>query len=107
MNNSYSVYRANPTMRMLGQQTFLQATRSPELKELEAAYNSDKNKRNFFSRFAFSNCFDLIVDVFNLGVIIGIRKERQRRKKQKPGQRANADQARPQLSTMIKGPDSL
>ena len=80
MNKVYRLYQANPTMKMLGQQTFLQATRSPELKELEAAYCSEENKRNFFARFAISNCFDLIVDVFNLGIIYGIRKERQRRK---------------------------
>lgn len=80
MNKGYRLYQANPTMKMLGNQTFLQATRSPELKELEAAYCSEENKRNFFARFAISNCFDLIVDVFNLGIIYGIRKERQRRK---------------------------
>ena len=80
MNKGYRLYKANPTMKMLGQQTFITAARSPELKELEAAYCSEENKRNFFSRFAVSNCFDLIVDVFNLGVIIGIRKERARRK---------------------------
>ena len=82
--NRYRLYQANPTTRVLGHQTFITATRSPELKELEAAYCSEKNKRNFFSRFAVSNCFDLIVDVFNLGVIIGIRKERQRRKTKSP-----------------------
>ena len=80
MNKGYRLYQANPTMKMLGNQTFLQATRSPELKELEAAYCSEENKRNFFARFAISNCLDLIVDVFNLGIIYGIRKERQRRK---------------------------
>ena len=80
MNKGYRLYRENQTMKILGQQTFITATRSPELKELEAAYCSEENKRNFFARFAISNCFDLIVDVFNLGVIIGIRKERARRK---------------------------
>ena len=82
--NRYRLYQANPTMKILGNQTFLPATKSTELKELKAAYISDKYRRNFFSRFAFSNCFDLIVDVFNLGVIIGIRKERQRRKTKSP-----------------------
>lgn len=92
-NSVYRMYRANPTMELLGQQTFSAATRSPELKELEAAYCSEENKRNFFARFAISNCFDLIVDVFNLGVIIGIRKERARRKNKKPRQCANIDRA--------------
>ena len=80
MNDYHSIYRANNTMKMLGKQTPIRATRSPELKELEAAYTSEKYKRNLFSRLAFSKCLELIIDVFNLGVIIGVRQERMRRK---------------------------
>lgn len=82
--NRYRLYQANPTTRILGHQTFITATRSTELEELERAYMAEEKEKSWLYQFAITNCFDLIIDVFNLGMIIGIRKERQRRKSKSP-----------------------
>lgn len=82
--NRHRLYQANPTTRILGHQTFITATRSTELEELERAYMAEEKEKSWLYQFAITNCFDLIIDVFNLGMIIGIRKERQRRKSKSP-----------------------
>ncbi len=78
--NKYYVYEANDTMKILGKQCSPTQTEHPLLLDLKAAYTDDR--KPFFSlyRLAFHACMDMILDVFNLGVIYGIRKERRRRK---------------------------
>lgn len=78
--NRYRVYEANSTMKILGEQYCITPTDCPQLKDIEKAYTDDK--KPFFSlyRLAFHACMDMIIDVFNLGIIYGIRKERERRK---------------------------
>lgn len=57
MNKGYRLYQENQTMKILGQQTFLLAARSPELKELEAAYCSEKKQKKFLFPLC---CFKLL-----------------------------------------------
>ena len=92
------VYKANAVMKMLGNQCLFMAALEDkklrhEIKSIENAYTD--NTKPFFGlyRLAFRHCFDMLIDLYNLGVIHGIRKERQRRKNKKPCQRANTNRA--------------
>lgn len=78
--NRYSIYKANKTMKMLEMQPCPVPKDYPELNDIRAAY-TDERKLNFaLYRLIFHIGFDLIMNVFNLGIIYGIRKERKRRK---------------------------
>ncbi len=78
--SNYRIYEANNTMKMLEWQTCPVPKDYPQLNELREAYTDERKPNFIFYRVVFRNCFDLIMNVFNLGIIYGIRKERRRRK---------------------------
>lgn len=80
MSKLYNVYEANKTMKMLGMQPYPLPKDYPLLMDLKAAYTDERKQDFVLYRVIFHNCFDLIMDVFSLGIIYGIRKERRRRK---------------------------
>ena len=62
-----SKYKANNTMKLLGHQTWVDGETRDQINDVLSAYEKD---------------FDLIsftVDIFNLGLINGIRRERSRK----------------------------
>lgn len=62
-----SKYKANNTMKLLGHQTWVDGETRDQINDVLSAYEKD---------------FDLIsfaIDIFNLGMINGIRKERSRK----------------------------
>ena len=80
------VYKFNDTMQMMGKQcSFSEMTCSlewlREFKQIEAAY-TDRNTSGFgLYKLALHHCLDMLMDIYSLGVIHGIRKERARRRK--------------------------
>lgn len=80
MSESY-VYNANATMKKLGQQRiteYVDATKS--IRDITDAYTAECNKNSEIYRIATQYAYNMLLDIFVLGVIHGIRKERQRRK---------------------------
>lgn len=94
-----NIYDFNETMKLLGKQCYFseavhESNLKKELKEVEAAYTDrDTAKAWGLNQLAFEHCFDLIISIYDLGVIHGIRKEWARRKNKKPRQCANTDRA--------------
>jgi hypothetical protein len=80
-------YEKHPDIFILGKQFADNFCSSVEVKALEKAYTSDDTRFNGLYKLAFHHCFDMLIDLYNLGRIHGIRQERERRKKKEPGQR--------------------
>ncbi len=83
------VYKANAVMKMLGNQCSFMAALDDkdlrqEIKSIEKAYTDNTKHFSGLYRLAFRHCFDMLVDMYNLGVIHGIRSERKRRKSKSP-----------------------
>ncbi len=90
---SIEVYKANAVMKMLGNQcSFMAALEDKklrhEIKSIERAYTDNAKLFSGLYRLAFRHCFDMLVDMYNLGVIHGIRSERKRRKSKSPASAA-------------------
>ena len=83
------IYKANETMRMLGQQSYsihalIDENTRRELQEIEAAFTSKKETQEHeLYKLVYRNCWTLLLSMYDLGVIHGIRRER-RRKNKKP-----------------------
>ncbi len=82
--NSYFVYNANDTMKKLGNQRIAEYIDAREpIKDITDAYTSERNKNSEIYRIATQYAYDMLLDIFALGVMYGIRKERQRKKGRK------------------------
>ncbi|MBQ7418634.1 MAG: hypothetical protein IJV18_11220 [Acidaminococcaceae bacterium] len=92
------IYKANKTMRMLGEQRYsiealVDENTRQELQEIKAAYISKKlTQKHELYKLVYDKCVQLLTSVYDLGVIHGIRRERQR-KKEKALRRANGNRA--------------
>ena len=62
-----SKYKANETMRLLGHQYWVDGEAREQIKDVLSAYEKD------------FDLLDFAVDMFNLGLINGIRRERRRK----------------------------
>ncbi len=94
-----TIYEANNTMHMLGRQaSFMEMMESDrlrqEFKEIQAASCSQKvTWLAGLNRLAFRHCLTLLICIYDLGVIHGIRKERQRRKTKSPADAPTSSRA--------------
>ena len=62
-----SKYKANNTMKLLGYQSWVDGRAREQIEDVSNAYKND------------SDVISLAVDIFNLGLINGIRRERIRK----------------------------
>ena len=75
----FSVYAQNKTVKILGKQDALAFLSNPEVKDVFSAYTDPMNKRNTIYRYFRDTAIDILIDIYNLGVIHGIRKERSKK----------------------------
>ena len=75
----FSVYKQNKTVRILGKQNALDFLKNNEVKDVFVAYTDIRYKRNTIYRYFRDTAIDILIDIYNLGVIHGIRKERSKK----------------------------
>ena len=80
MNNIF-VWDKSPVMKMIGKNTTSQFMGKKEVQEVIDVFMGLPEPHNTFYDLAFRNCIDLLFSLYTLGLIHGIRAERQRRKK--------------------------
>ena len=82
--NSYFVYNANDTMKVLGRQPITEYVDAVKaIRDVTNVYTARCNKHFGLYRIAVHAAYDMLLDIFVLGVMYGIRKERQRKKGRK------------------------
>ena len=82
--NSYFVYNANATMKKLGKQRITEYVDAREpIRNITDVYTSECNENSEIYRIATQYAYDMLLDIFVLGVMHGVRKERQRKKGRK------------------------
>lgn len=74
------IYGLNKTLKMLGKQSLLDFFYDDEVRDVWKGYMGDAKKGERY-KVCFYNFVDVLIDIYNLGVIHGVRKERERRKK--------------------------
>ena len=89
MNNIKStLYGLNKTLKMVGNQSFLDFFYDDEVRDIRNGYTGDAEMGRRY-KVCFYNFVDVLIDIYNLGVIHGVRKERERRKKKEPADAGN------------------
>lgn len=80
MNNIF-VWDKSPVMKMIGKNNLTKFMGKPEVQEVIDVFRGLPEPHNTFYNLAFNHCIDLLFSLYTLGLIHGIRAERQRRKK--------------------------
>lgn len=92
--DNYYVYDANDTMKKLGRQCITEYVDAIKaIKDIINAYTTRCGEHSILYSIAVQSAYDMLLDIFVLGVMYGVRKERARRKNKKPRQCANIDRA--------------
>ena len=92
--DNYYVYDANNTMKKLGMPRiteYVDATKA--IKDIINAYTTKCGEHSILYSIVVQSAYNMLLDIFVLGVMYGVRKERARRKNKKPRQCANIDRA--------------
>ena len=76
-----NVWKQNKTMKMIGEHKTNNFAEDPEITEVIKAFTSLPGNYGGFFETVCSNSFELLISMYTLGRIHGIREERKKRKK--------------------------